>query len=157
MGIPYSRQINAAFDQVTPLVAAGFRVLQTTKNISILLAAIQVLTVLLLFLILLALLALLISINPHLEGERDSLVTPALEWGCANIRAAGRGVIALGWLVLVGGMAGGGLGIWWTAKEGRGEEALVDDDGGVEGKEGRSGDELSGEDVEAIKEGKSSQ
>ena len=27
MGIPYSRQINAAFEQVTPLVAAGFRLL----------------------------------------------------------------------------------------------------------------------------------
>lgn len=44
MGIPYSKQINLAFDQVTPLVAAAFKVLQTTRNITYLLAAIQVLT-----------------------------------------------------------------------------------------------------------------
>jgi hypothetical protein len=46
MGIPYSKQINIAFDQVAPLVAAGFVVLQTTRNITYLLAAIQVLTAL---------------------------------------------------------------------------------------------------------------
>jgi hypothetical protein len=67
MGIPYSRQINAAFEQVTPLVAAGYKVLRTTRDISILLAIIQVLTVLLLFLILLGLVALLYCVNPDLE------------------------------------------------------------------------------------------
>lgn len=67
MGIPYSRQINAAFEEVTPLVAAGFKVLRTTRNISILLAVIQVLTVFLLFLILLGLVALLYCVNPDLE------------------------------------------------------------------------------------------
>jgi len=67
MGIPYSRQINAAFEEVTPLVAAGFKVLRTTRNISILLAIIQVLTVFLLFLILLGLVALLYCVNPDLE------------------------------------------------------------------------------------------
>lgn len=67
MGIPYSREINAAFEQVTPLVAAGFQVLRTTKNISIILAIIQVLTVLLLGLILFALIALLYTVNPDLE------------------------------------------------------------------------------------------
>jgi hypothetical protein len=67
MGIPYSRQINAAFEQVTPLVAAGYKVLQTTRDISILLAVIQVLTVALLFGILLALLAVLYCVNPDLE------------------------------------------------------------------------------------------
>jgi uncharacterized BrkB/YihY/UPF0761 family membrane protein len=67
MGIPYSRQINAAFEQVTPLVAAGFKVLRTTRDISILLAVIQVLTVLLLGLILLGLVALLYCVNPDLE------------------------------------------------------------------------------------------
>ena len=41
MGLPYSKQINEAFDQVTPLVAEGFKVLETTKNISILLATMQ--------------------------------------------------------------------------------------------------------------------
>jgi hypothetical protein len=67
MGLPYSRQINAAFEEVTPLVAAGFKVLQTTRNISIILAVVQVLTVFLLFLILIALFALLYSVNPDLE------------------------------------------------------------------------------------------
>lgn len=67
MGLPYSRQINAAFEQVTPLVAAGFKVLRTTRDISILLAVIQVLTVILLFLILLALLGVMYCVNPDLE------------------------------------------------------------------------------------------
>ncbi|KAF2873615.1 hypothetical protein BDV95DRAFT_488790 [Massariosphaeria phaeospora] len=79
MGIPYSREINAAFEQVTPLVAAGFKVLQTTKNISILLAVIQVLTVFFLFLILLALILLLYCVNPDLATERKQLVTPFLQ------------------------------------------------------------------------------
>lgn len=70
MGIPYSREINAAFEQVTPLVAAGYKVLRTTKNISIILAIIQVLTVVLLGLILFALIALLYTINPDLEVRR---------------------------------------------------------------------------------------
>lgn len=76
MGIPYSREINAAFEQVTPLVAAGFKVLRTTKNISILLAIIQVLTVFFLFLILLALLLLLYSVNPDLEVRQPTTSTP---------------------------------------------------------------------------------
>lgn len=67
MGIPYSREINAAFEQVTPLVAAGFKVLKTTKNISILLAVIQVLTVLFLAFILIVLLGIMYSVNPDLE------------------------------------------------------------------------------------------
>jgi hypothetical protein len=73
MGIPYSRQINAAFEQVTPLVAAGFKVLQTTRDISIALAVIQVLTVVFLFLILLALIGVLYCVNPDLEVRTDLL------------------------------------------------------------------------------------
>ncbi|KAF2126520.1 hypothetical protein P153DRAFT_346353 [Dothidotthia symphoricarpi CBS 119687] len=88
MGIPYSREINAAFDQVTPLVAAGFEVLQTTKNISILLAVIQVLTVFFLALILLALIVLLYCVNPDLEHERQALITPTLRY-IANITVWG--------------------------------------------------------------------
>lgn len=80
MGIPYSKQINAAFDQVTPLVAAGYKVLETTKNVAILLAIIQVCTVVLLLLILLALVGLLFTMNPDLEAERRVLVTPAMQW-----------------------------------------------------------------------------
>ncbi|CAK3773438.1 hypothetical protein DOTSEDRAFT_114162 [Lecanosticta acicola] len=83
MEIPYSRQINAAFEQVTPLVAEGFEVLRTTRNITLLLAGIQVLTVLLLFLILAAMVMLLVTINPDLERERTTLITPLLKWICS--------------------------------------------------------------------------
>jgi hypothetical protein len=76
MGIPYSREINAAFEQVTPLVAAGYKVLRTTKNISIVLAIIQVLTVIFLGLILLALVALLYTVNPDLEVRSPQLTSP---------------------------------------------------------------------------------
>lgn len=78
MGIPYSREINAAFEQVTPLVAAGYKVLRTTKNISIILAIIQVLTVIFLGLILLALVALLYTVNPDLEVRSPKLTSPYL-------------------------------------------------------------------------------
>lgn len=67
MGLPYSREINAAFEQVTPLVGAGYKVLRTMKDISILLAVVQVLTVLSLLLILFVLILLLYSVNPDLE------------------------------------------------------------------------------------------
>jgi hypothetical protein len=53
---------------------------QTTKNIFILLAAIQAIKVVLLALILLAMLALLITTNPDLEDERVAAVTPATKW-----------------------------------------------------------------------------
>jgi hypothetical protein len=72
MGIPYSREINAAFEQVTPLVGAGYQVLRTMKDISILLAIIQVLTVLSLLMILFVLILLLYSVNPDLEVRRIS-------------------------------------------------------------------------------------
>ncbi|EDU48400.1 conserved hypothetical protein [Pyrenophora tritici-repentis Pt-1C-BFP] len=80
MGLPYSRQINAAFEQVTPLVAAGFKVLRTTRDISILLAVIQVLTVVLLGFILAALVLLLYCVNPDLEVERQQIITPWLRY-----------------------------------------------------------------------------
>ena len=80
MGIPYSREINAAFEQVTPLVAAGFEVLQTTKDIAILLACIQVLTVVLLAFILLSLIGVIFTMNPDLEDERQQIVTPVMKW-----------------------------------------------------------------------------
>ena len=72
MGIPYSRQINAAFEQVTPLVAAGFKVLRTTRDISILLAVIQVLTVFFLGMILSVLVVLCYCVNPDLEVRSRS-------------------------------------------------------------------------------------
>jgi hypothetical protein len=143
MGIPYSRQINAAFDQVTPLVEEGFIVLQKTKNISLLLAVIQVLTVLFLGLILIALLAVLVSINPGLEEERDLLVTPVLRAGCEVLGRVGRGVMWLFWTGVVGGLAGAGAGIWWVGvKKEDGVEEVVGKDGeGVDGGEEKSGRE----------------
>ncbi|SPQ20715.1 46c81247-bbb5-4121-9623-8632333c0cc1 [Thermothielavioides terrestris] len=80
MGLPYSKQIHHAFDQVTPLVVAGFRVLETSRDIAILVALIQVVTCLLLAVILLAALALLITVNPDLEPERQAIVTPVIRW-----------------------------------------------------------------------------
>lgn len=99
MGIPYSREINSAFDQVTPLVAAGFEVLQTTKNIAILLACIQVFTTILLIMILLALLGVLCTMNPDLEREKDELVTPVVQWLSSWVFTYGR---TANWLLRVG-------------------------------------------------------
>lgn len=80
MGMPYSKQVNAAFDQVTPLVAAGFEVLRTTKNIAVFLAFLQAFVALILTLTLFAILALIYSVNPDLEEERRALVTPCMQW-----------------------------------------------------------------------------
>ena len=71
MGVPYSQEIRAAVEQVAPLVAA----VQTTKNIFILLAAVQVIKVVLPALTLLAMLALPITVNPVLEDERATAPT----------------------------------------------------------------------------------
>jgi hypothetical protein len=76
MGAPYSREIHAAIDQFTSLVAA----VQTTKNLFIFFAAIQVIKVIILALISLAMLALLVTMNPDLEDERAAVVTPAVKW-----------------------------------------------------------------------------
>ncbi|KAL9090730.1 MAG: hypothetical protein Q9165_005218 [Trypethelium subeluteriae] len=112
MGIPYSREINAAFEQVTPLVAAAYEVLSTIKNIAILLSAIQILTVILLTLILVSLLGLLYTLNPDLEKERKQLVTPVMQWLAGWIHEFGEtGKWFLrGLLVLV--LAGSGVFLW---------------------------------------------
>jgi len=142
MGIPYSKQINAAFDEVTPLVAAGFDVLRTSRNISILLAVVQVVTALTLALILLALLALLVSVNPDLEAERRAVVTPAVQWLAAW-------VIERTWLrIVVGtvplGLVAGGLAGWWITSE-AGPRLLVEVDQSDEaGGEGVADEETSG-------------
>ncbi|KAI6909812.1 hypothetical protein D0869_08399 [Hortaea werneckii] len=79
MGIPYSKEINQAFDQVAPLVAATLDVLQTSKNITYLLAAVQVLNAVLLLVAVVSLLGLLITVNPDLAEERRALVTPVVK------------------------------------------------------------------------------
>jgi hypothetical protein len=83
MGIPYSKEINSALDQVAPLVEAGFVVLRTTKNISILLMILQILTVVLLGIILLTAFGIILSVNPDLVAERKALVTPVMKWVAA--------------------------------------------------------------------------
>ncbi|KAL1598590.1 hypothetical protein SLS59_006877 [Nothophoma quercina] len=103
MGIPYSREINAAFEQVTPLVAAGFKVLRTTKNISIILAIIQVLTVLFLGMILGALVVLIYVVNPDLEEERRQIITPWLRY-YAHITLFGIFKTLLTTSVVIGGL-----------------------------------------------------
>lgn len=135
MGIPYSREINTAFTRVTPLVAAGFDVLQTTKNISLLLAAVQVLTAALLLLILLALLGVLCCVDPALQAERDALVTPVVRWLAGWVLVYGA---AVGWglrVGVVGGMAGLGVVLW----EGGRERVVVDvEEGEGRGEKGES-------------------
>ncbi len=120
MGIPFSKQINAAFDEVTPLVAAGFEVLQTTKNIAIWLAVIQVLTVIILSLVLLVLVAILISLNPDLETERQAIVTPVVQYGAQlAIRAQSnwRTWLIGAMVILLGVAVGATGGVWLTSKD----------------------------------------
>jgi len=112
MGIPYSKQINLAFDQVTPLVGAGFEVLQTTRNITYLLAAIQVLTAVFLGLILATLLALIITVNPDLETERKSIVTPVIKWLAGSV-----GWLKVGAWIIILGAGLGAIGGWWITRE----------------------------------------
>lgn len=116
MGLPYSKQINLAFDQVTPLVAAGFKVLQTTRNITYLLAAIQVLTAVFLGLILLTLFALIITVSPDLENERQVLVTPAVRWLARSVMQYGKWFQVAVWIVTIGGGLGAAGG-WYVTRE----------------------------------------
>ncbi|KAF2736014.1 hypothetical protein EJ04DRAFT_176478 [Polyplosphaeria fusca] len=102
MGIPYSREINAAFEQVTPLVAAGFKVLRTTKNISILLAVITIISAINLFLILFTLIAILYSVNPDLEEERRRIVTPLFKWLAREVSVKAFMGKLVGFVVFVG-------------------------------------------------------
>lgn len=116
MGIPYSKQINLAFDQVTPLVAHGFKVLQTTRNITYILAAIQVLTAIFLGLILIALLGLIITVSPDLEQERETLVTPVVRY-LANSAVQYGGWLQVGlWTIIVGCVIGTAGGVYVTGE-----------------------------------------
>lgn len=150
MGIPYSREINAAFEQVTPLVAAGFKVLRTIKDIAILLAFIQVLTVLLLGLNLFVLLAIVYSVNPDLEQERKILVTPLFKWlsgvsvwGVLQSTVA----VAVGFIgfVVIGLMLAGGRKGSVVEQEGK-----KDADSALEGL-GEEGNQGDGNDVKEVK------
>ena len=143
MGIPYSREINKAFSelnkaygQVTPLIEAAYEVLETTKNISLLLAGIQVLTVILLSFILLALVGLLITMNPEMERERTELVTPALRWVTGWMTMGG---IGTAWWCAIGGVFGLVMVGVVVVVSGNGEwvrERVRERMGGFEGEEG---------------------
>lgn len=152
MGLPYSKQINAAFDQVTPLVGAGFEVLQTTKNISLLLLAIQVLTVALLACILTALFALLVTVNPDLETERRALVTPAVQWVAGvfmRMAEHRRTFLVVFWVIVVGLGMGSTAGLYYTSRDPTLRIDEIEDVGGST--------QLMGDDIEAIKKGETDQ
>ncbi|PMD14245.1 hypothetical protein NA56DRAFT_754940 [Hyaloscypha hepaticicola] len=137
MGIPYSKQINLAFDQVTPLVAHGFKVLQTTRNITYLLAAIQVLTAVFLGFILIVLFGLIITVSPDLEYERRVLVTPAVKWIADTIMDYGWAVRVGVWIVVIGSVVGAAGGVYVTWELAESVDVEVDDPGG----EDKSGDD----------------
>ncbi|KAI0129458.1 hypothetical protein BJ170DRAFT_680958 [Xylariales sp. AK1849] len=143
MGIPYSKQINYAFDQVTPLVAAGFEVLKTTKNIAILLAFVQVFTAAVLSLIFFALLGVLWSTNPDLEEERHQIVTPVMKWLASWVVEYGHAVLWGAKVGLVGAVALGGVAVWHGGLAGTrvpGEGAEGDQVEGGEYGKGKNGE-----------------
>ena len=158
MGIPYSREINRAFEelnnaygQITPLIEAAYEVLETTRNISILLAAIQVLTVILLAFILLALVGLLITMNPDMDKERREIVTPALHWvtGWMTMQNVGAGWftwIAMLFLLITLGVA------LTTTKHGQWVKAKVKERMGWQSKLEEKQEESKGETEEERKE-----
>ena len=149
MGIPYSKEINKAFvelnnayGQVTPLVAAAYEVLETTKNISLLVAGIQVLNTILLSILLMCTLGLLITVNPDLDKERAEIVTPAIRWIVSWANVGRRVVSVLAFLMLMVGVGG-------VAMIRRSEKWL---DKFEEGDE-KEGAEKEGEDGGAVVEG----
>ncbi|KIX98673.1 uncharacterized protein Z520_05974 [Fonsecaea multimorphosa CBS 102226] len=158
MGLPYSKEIHSAFEQVTPLVAAGFEVLQTTKDIAILLAVIQVVTVITLILILVALLALLCTVNPDLVKEREQLVTPAMQWLASWIFKYGGPAKTLLKITFVSGGLLFGYAVWQGLVTGHseptsGEDQSEDTEGKADeekaedkGKDTSNGDEKNGKD-----------
>lgn len=163
MGIPYSREINAAFSQVTPLVASGYDVLNTTKNIAVALFVIEIVSVFLLSAILLGILALLITMNPDLAHERDVLVTPAMRWIASwhptNFAVAKRGVplsVAAGMVVVF--MVAGWVFLGYVYYKRKVEDATVENQVGEE-QEGESETEMGqkGKDVENVKKGDTEQ
>ena len=156
MGIPFSREINAAFEQVTPLVQAAYEVLETTKNIALILLAIQVMTIITLLLMLLALVGLLITMNPELERERKLLVTPVMKWIASwSMTASGHPMSVAG--LIVGSFALAGFAflfyVYWTRKV---ADATIENEA-----EARDKDEnealKKGKDVDAIKKGEAKQ
>lgn len=147
MGIPFSKQIHYAFeqvqpavDQVKPLVAASFKVLRTTKNIAILLAVLQVYIVLVLTMNLCVLLAILITVNPDLEKERTMIITPVVDYIAEWIHANWRALFWILKVAIVLGIAVMGVVVWvgstsemrGSVETSREEDGEEDGDGGKE-------------------------
>ena len=157
MGIPYSREINQAFEQVTPLVAAGFEVLETTKNIAVALFFIEIFSAVILTLVLLALIGLLFTLNPDLEHERKVLVTPAMKWIASwSLTAHGAPKSVAAFLVALFGLGGFGfLGYVYYMRSVA--DATVGNDAPAAGGSEEGDDLKKGKDVENVKKGKTDQ
>ena len=152
MGIPYSREINAAFSQVTPLVQSAYEVLDTTKNIAVFLAYLQVLIAVTLLLILFCMIGLLFTLNPDLEKERQLLVTPVMKWIAGwSVTSSGHRKSIAGGLVTLFLLAGAGF--WFYVYYVRNVEDPTIENGVADPPES----EMKGEDVEAIKRGEAKQ
>jgi hypothetical protein len=152
MGIPYSREINAAFEQVTPLVQSAYEVLDTTKNIAVFLAYLQVLIAITLILILFCMVGLLFTLNPDLERERQLLVTPVMKWIAGfSVTGSGHRKSIAGGLVSLFLLAG--FGFWFYVYYVRNVEDPTIENGVADAPE----NEMKGKDVEAIKRGESKQ
>jgi hypothetical protein len=130
MGIPYLKEIHFAFDQVTPLAACGFGVLEIIRNISILVTVIQIIVCILLTLVLLSLLGLLITLNPDLEPERRAIVTPIVRWLAAWIKnSEDRKWLGIVVLIMLGGVV---FGTWAGCSSTRDSDLVVQDGSGDE-------------------------
>lgn len=152
MGIPYSKEINAAFNQVTPLVASAYEVLDTTKNIAIFLACLQVLISITLLAILLAMIGLLFTLNPDLEYERRLLVTPAMKWIAGwSMTSSGHRKSIAGAVVGLFALAGFGF-LFYVYYIRQVEDATIENEAADD-----PGNEMKGKDVEAIKRGDAKQ
>ena len=145
MGIPYSKEINHAFvelnkayGQVTPLVAAAYEVLETSKNITLMMVAVQILNSFLLTAILMCMLGLLVTMNPDLDKERQELVTPAMVWITSWASMAKR---IISTLVFLFAMFGVGV-VMIMRREDKGPVAAVEaGEVAEEAKEGEEGGE----------------
>ena len=126
--------------------------LDTTKNIAVFLAYLQVLIAITLLLILLALTGLLFTLNPDLEHERKLLVTPVMKWiaGFSMTASGHRKSIAsalVSFFILVG--AGFALYVYYVRTV---EDPSIENEKADEPER-----EMKGKDVEAIKRGEAKQ
>lgn len=153
MGIPYSREINAAFESVTPLVASAYEVLETTKNIAVFITFLQIYAVITLTLILTALVGLLITTNPDLDKERKALVTPVMKWIASWIMTtAGARKTLIAVLVFFFVLVGLGF-MFYVYYIRNVEDATIENEVGDDDVAGR----MKGKDVDALKKGESEQ